>query len=73
MHVFSLVFELDTFVLTKNGLYMGKGYECRGMFKLNVPDVKPKLSKIKNVSSIDLIDSLDLWDGILRHVNYNTM
>ena len=33
-HGFRLVFESDKFVLTKNGVYVGKGYINRGMFKL---------------------------------------
>ncbi|KAJ9566473.1 hypothetical protein OSB04_002439 [Centaurea solstitialis] len=33
---FKLVFESDKFVLSKNGMYVGKGYAMNGMFKLNV-------------------------------------
>ena len=33
---FRLVFESDKFVLTKNGMYIGKGYMSDGIFKLNV-------------------------------------
>ena len=35
-HRFRLVFELDKFVLSKNGIYVGKGYMSGGMWKLNV-------------------------------------
>ena len=31
---FKLVFEADKFVLSKGGLFVGKGYLCDGMFKL---------------------------------------
>ena len=44
-HGFRMVFESDKFVLTKNGLFVGKGYECGGMFKLNVMTVKPNINK----------------------------
>ncbi|XP_024196218.1 uncharacterized protein LOC112199430 [Rosa chinensis] len=33
---FKLVFESDKFVLTKGGVYVGKGYLSEGLFKLNV-------------------------------------
>ena len=39
---FRLVFEFDKFVLTKNGMYVGKGYMSDGLFKLNVMTVVPK-------------------------------
>ncbi|KAD5508374.1 hypothetical protein E3N88_16077 [Mikania micrantha] len=35
-HGFRLVFESDKFVLTKRGMFVGKGYAQNGMFKLNV-------------------------------------
>ena len=33
---FRLVFESDKFVLTKSGIYVGKGYMSNGLFKMNV-------------------------------------
>ena len=41
-HGFRMVFESDKVVLTKNGMYVGKGYVTDGLFKLNVMVVKPK-------------------------------
>ena len=35
-HGFRLVFESDKFVLSKSGMYVGKGYMSGGMWKLNV-------------------------------------
>ena len=35
-HGLQLVFELDKFVLSKSGMYVGKGYMGGGMWKLNV-------------------------------------
>ena len=31
---FKLVFVLDNFILTKNGMYVGKGYMSNGLFKM---------------------------------------
>ena len=33
---FKLTFESDKFVLTKGGMYVGKGYLADGLFKPNV-------------------------------------
>ena len=33
---FKLVIESDKFVLTKNGVYVGKGYMSNGLFKINI-------------------------------------
>ena len=33
---FKLVIESDKFVLTKNGMYVGKGYMSNGLFKINI-------------------------------------
>ncbi|CAL2245916.1 unnamed protein product [Prunus armeniaca] len=35
---FKLVFESNKFVLTKGGMFIGKGYLADGLFKLNQPD-----------------------------------
>ena len=44
---FKLVFVSDKFILTKNGMYVGKGYMSNGLFKMNVMTVVPP---IKNIS-----------------------
>ena len=33
---FKLVIESNKFVLTKSGLYVGKGYMSTGLFKINI-------------------------------------
>jgi hypothetical protein len=34
--VFKLVYEFDKFILSKNGVFVGKGYSCSSMIKMNV-------------------------------------
>jgi hypothetical protein len=63
-HDYKLVFELDKFDLTKNSMFMGKGYVENGMFKLNL---------IKENASIYIVDSFLLWHARLGHVNYNSV
>ena len=63
---FKMVFESDQFVLTKNGVFVGKGYLCEGLFKLSVT-VDSSFNVVN--SSAYLSDSLYLWHNILGHVN----
>ncbi|CAL8118819.1 unnamed protein product [Prunus armeniaca] len=42
---FKLVFESDKFVLTKNGMYVGKGYLTDGLFKMNLDKTPYELWK----------------------------
>jgi len=58
-----MIFESDKFVLTKGGMYVGKGYLVDGLFKANVTVVDKKsvylYSKLinKNKSSTYLLES----------------
>ncbi|GJR38873.1 pol polyprotein [Tanacetum coccineum] len=56
---FRLVFESDKFVLSKNQMYVGKGYAVNAMFKLNVMVVKNDINKMN--SSAYLIESSNVW------------
>ena len=37
-----MIFESDKFILTKGGVYVGKGYLVDGLFKVNVAVVDKK-------------------------------
>ncbi|GKA23908.1 hypothetical protein Tco_0709941, partial [Tanacetum coccineum] len=62
---FRLVFESDKFVLSKNQMYVGKGYAVNGMFKLNVIVVKNDINKMN--SPVYLNESSNVWHGHLGH------
>ncbi|KAK9094833.1 hypothetical protein Scep_026302 [Stephania cephalantha] len=63
---FRLVFEADKFVLSKGGVFVGKGYAYEGMFKLNVIALSNK-----NVVSEYLVESPSfLWHHRLGHVHF---
>ncbi|GJW15160.1 pol polyprotein [Tanacetum coccineum] len=62
---FRLVFEFDKFVLSKNQVYVGRGYAVNCMFKLNVMVVKNDINKMN--SSAYLIESSNVWHGRLGH------
>ena len=72
---FKLVFVSDKFVLTKNDMFVGKGYLSDGLFKLNVLTVAPKSGdensnvstsvniNNKNKSSSYLLECSNMWHG----------
>ena len=44
-HGFKLIFVLDKFILTKDGIYVGNEYLAKGLFKMNVLIVIFKMNK----------------------------
>ena len=64
---FKLVFKYDRFILTKAGMYVGKGYLTEGLFKLNVL-VTNTMNNNKN-TFVYIVDSFVLWHARLGHVN----
>ena len=64
---FKLVFEADKFVLSKGGMFVGKGYLYDSMFKLNV-------NFNKNIDiSVYIIEPSFLWHHRLGHVNFKRL
>ena len=60
-------FEGDKVILSKNGVLVGKGNYCNGLFILNVLNVIMN----ESVSSFAyIVDSLDLWHARLGHINF---
>ena len=71
---FKLEFVFDKFVLTKNEVFVGKGYMSDGLFKLNVMTVVPTSSNNKNeMNSSYLLESSNMWHARLGHVNYDAI
>ena len=66
-HGFQLVFESNKFVLSKGGMYVGKGYMSGGMWKLNVMTIiKSYMNKAS--TSTYILESSNLWHVRLGHV-----
>ena len=64
------VLESDKLILSKNGVFVGKGYACDGMFKLSANIINNN----KDVVSAYIIDSsISLWHARLAHVNYRSL
>ena len=55
--------ESDNYVITKNGLFVGKDYACDGMLKLNVENNKA------STSSVYMLSSINFWHTRLCHIN----
>ena len=72
-HGFKLTFVADKFVISKNGVYVGRGYVCDGLFKANVTTVVPNNDMNKSESSAYIVDSSNIWHSRLGHVNFDTL
>ena len=68
-HRFRMVFEADKVVVSKSGMFVGKGYVSNGLFKLNIMTIKPKIMNKTNASFVCVLESFNLWHGRLGHVN----
>ena len=69
---FRLVFESENFLLTKSGIYVGKGYMSNGLLKMNAMTIVPDFNN-KNTSSAYMLESSNIWHGRLGHVNFDTL
>ena len=60
---FKQTMESYQYVIIKKGLFVGKGYACDGMFKLNVESNKP------SASFVYMLSSINFWHARLCHIN----
>ena len=71
-HGFKMVIESQKVILSKNGIFVGKGYVKDSMFKMNVIAIKNNdINKEK--SSAYMLESSNLWHGRLGHVNFESL
>lgn len=62
------VLESDKLILSKNGVFLGKGYACDGMFKLSIHNNNKVCNSVYVIES-----SLSLWHARLSHVNFRSL
>ena len=60
---FKQTMEFDNYVITKNGLFVGKSYACDAIFKLNIENNKAF------TSSVYMLSSINFWHARLCHIN----
>ena len=65
------VCESGKLVLSRNSVFVGKGYSTERMVKLCTSD--NVYIKNKNVSSAYIVDSITLWHGRLAHIGIGNM
>lgn len=72
---FKITFVANGFVVTKNGVLVGRGYMCDGLFKMNVMTVLRSFESNDEINkhSTYLSEFSNLWHNRLGHVNYNAI
>ena len=61
-----------SFLLSKSGMYVRKGYVSDGMWKLNVMTIiKSYMNKVS--TSTYMLESSNLWHGRFKYFNYDTL
>jgi hypothetical protein len=66
---FKLVTESNKVVLSKYGTFVGKGYECGGMFRFSLEDLCDDV--VNHVSTSN--DETNVWHSRRCHVNFGCM
>ena len=59
---FKQIIESDQYVIVKKDIFVGKGYACDGMFKLNV-----EMNKVSTF--VYMLSSTNFWHARLYHIN----
>uniref|UniRef100_I1R0C7 Integrase catalytic domain-containing protein n=1 Tax=Oryza glaberrima TaxID=4538 RepID=I1R0C7_ORYGL len=67
---FKLVFESNKVVVSKHRYFIGKGYECGGLFRFSLSDFCNK-SVNHTCGSVD--DKANVWHSRLCHINFGLM
>ncbi|WVZ71230.1 hypothetical protein U9M48_019842 [Paspalum notatum var. saurae] len=63
---YKLVFESNKCVLSKYGTFVGKGYDCGGLFRLSLHDDVC----INAANNVVILDVSNIWHSRLCHVNF---
>ncbi|KAH9722428.1 hypothetical protein KPL70_006731 [Citrus sinensis] len=64
-HGLKIVLEGNTCIVSKNGLFVGKGYSCDGMYKLSINN--------NNINLAYIVESCDVWHARLAHLNFRSL
>ena len=69
---FKLVFESNNVVISKFGLFIGKGYECGGLFRTSLLDAENKFVH-NTISVLNSNKDASIWHSRLCHVNLGSI
>ena len=67
---FKIVLESNKVVMSKHGLFIGKGYECEGFFRFSLADY---CNKLVNHICGNVNDDASVWHSRLCHINFGSM
>jgi hypothetical protein len=67
---FKVVLESNKVVMSKHGQFIGKGYECEGLFHFSLADFCNK--SVNHICST-INDNASVWHSRLCHVNFGLM
>jgi hypothetical protein len=65
---YKIVLESNKCVVPRHGIFVSKGYDYGGLFRLSLLDVCNKV-----VNAVDISNESDLWHSRLCHVNYGCL
>ena len=65
---YKIVLESNKCVVSKHGSFVGKGYDCGGLFRLSLHDVCNKMVNYVNIS-----DESDLWHSCFCHASFGCL
>jgi hypothetical protein len=66
--VYKVVLESNKCVVSKHGTFVGKGYDCEGLFRLSLHDVCNKMG-----NSVNFSDESDLWHSRFCHASFGCL
>jgi hypothetical protein len=67
---FKLFLESNKVVVSKHGQFIGKGYECGGLFRFSLLDF---CNKSVNHICGGVNDDTSVWHSLLCHINFGLM
>jgi hypothetical protein len=67
---FKLVFESNKFIISKFGMFIGKGYDSGGLFRLSVIDDCNNMANSISCSEIN-VGGTTIWHSQLCHINFD--
>jgi hypothetical protein len=65
---YKIVLESNKCVVSRHGTFIGKCYDCEGLFRLSLLDVCNKV-----MNTVDISNESDLWHSHLYHVNFGCL
>ena len=67
---FKVVLESNKFVVSKHGQFVGKGYDCGGLFRFSLADF---CNKSVNHICGKISDDASVWHSLLCHIKFGLM